>query len=99
MCVDFFYLFIFSLNTGEVAPKVLKPNPETNLGENSEEPPKLKPDTIQEDVKESDAEDKEGLPIYPYEQLTTSSTNPTTGIDVTKREVCMWKSIVIARSL
>ncbi|XP_022871797.1 villin-4-like, partial [Olea europaea var. sylvestris] len=70
----------------KVAPKVLKPNPETNLGENSEEPPKLKPETIQEDVKESDAEDKEGLPIYPYEQLTTSSTNPTTGIDVTKRE-------------
>ncbi|CAI9787463.1 unnamed protein product [Fraxinus pennsylvanica] len=74
------------LRSPKVSPKVPKPNPETNLGENSEEPPKLKPETIQEDVKEGDAEDEEGLSIYPYEQLTTSSTDPATDIDVTKRE-------------
>ncbi|KAK6944212.1 Gelsolin-like domain, partial [Dillenia turbinata] len=42
--------------------------------------------TIQEDVKEGEAEDEEGLPIYPYERLKTSSTDPVTEIDVTKRE-------------
>ncbi|KAL3632681.1 Villin-4 [Castilleja foliolosa] len=43
-------------------------------------------ENIQEDVKEDDVEDDEGLPIYPYERLTTSSTNPVEDIDVTKRE-------------
>lgn len=43
--------------------------------------------TIQEDVKEGETEDEEGLPIHPYERLTTSSTDPATDIDVTKREV------------
>lgn len=43
--------------------------------------------TIQEDVKEGEAEDEEGLPIFPYERLTTNSTDPVTEIDVTKREV------------
>ncbi|GKV20555.1 hypothetical protein SLEP1_g30656 [Rubroshorea leprosula] len=42
--------------------------------------------TIQEDVKEGEAEDEEGLPTYPYERLTTNSTEPVTEIDVTKRE-------------
>ncbi|GKV00427.1 hypothetical protein SLEP1_g13113 [Rubroshorea leprosula] len=42
--------------------------------------------TIQEDVKEGEAEDEEGLPTYPYERLTTNSTDPVTEIDVTKRE-------------
>lgn len=43
--------------------------------------------TIQEDVKEGEAEDEEGLPIHPYERLIITSTDPVTGIDVTKREV------------
>ncbi|KAK1399798.1 villin-4 [Heracleum sosnowskyi] len=43
-------------------------------------------DVIQEDVKEGDADDDEGLPTYPYEQLTILSMDPVTEIDVTKRE-------------
>lgn len=43
--------------------------------------------TIQEDAKENEAEDEEGLVIYPYERLKTTSTDPVTEIDVTKREV------------
>ncbi|CAI9754770.1 unnamed protein product [Fraxinus pennsylvanica] len=70
----------------KVSPKVPKPNSETNLAENSEESPKHKPETIQEDVKEGDAEDEEGLPIYPYERIITSSTDPVTEIDLTRRE-------------
>ncbi|KAL3637015.1 Villin-4 [Castilleja foliolosa] len=35
---------------------------------------------------ENEVEDDKGVPIYPYERLTTSSTNPVEGIDVTKRE-------------
>ncbi|GLT28606.1 hypothetical protein SLA2020_035260 [Shorea laevis] len=42
--------------------------------------------TIQEDVKEGEAEDEEGLPTYPFERLTINSTDPVTEIDVTKRE-------------
>ncbi|KAL2465806.1 Villin-4 [Abeliophyllum distichum] len=45
--------------------------------------PKVSP---KEDVKEGDAEDEEGLPIYPYERLMTSSTDLVTEIDVTRRE-------------
>lgn len=42
--------------------------------------------TIQEDVKEGEAEDEDGLPIYPYDRLKTTSTDPVVEIDVTKRE-------------
>lgn len=42
--------------------------------------------TIQEDVKEGEADDDEGLSTHPYERLTILSTNPVTEIDVTKRE-------------
>lgn len=42
--------------------------------------------TIQEDVKEGEAEDEDGLPIYPYDRLKTTSTDPVAEIDVTKRE-------------
>ncbi|XP_068647081.1 villin-4-like [Aristolochia californica] len=42
--------------------------------------------TIQEDVKEGEAEDEEGLPIFPYERLKVTSSDPVTEIDVTKRE-------------
>lgn len=44
--------------------------------------------TIQEDVKEGEANDEEGLPVYPYERLKILSMDPVTEIDVTKREVC-----------
>ena len=45
--------------------------------------------TIQEDVKEAEAEaeDEEGLPIYPYERLKVNSSDPATKIDVTKQGV------------
>ena len=43
--------------------------------------------TIQEDVKEDEVEDEEGLVIYPYERLKIMSTDPVPNIDVTKREV------------
>ncbi|KAI3715169.1 hypothetical protein L6452_22139 [Arctium lappa] len=43
--------------------------------------------TTKEDTKENEVEDEEGLTIYPYERLTTSSTDPAPDIDVTKREI------------
>ncbi|GAB2218270.1 hypothetical protein Droror1_Dr00001490 [Drosera rotundifolia] len=42
--------------------------------------------TIQEDAKEGEVEDDEGLTVYPYERLITTSAEPVTNIDVTKRE-------------
>nr|CAD1826032.1 unnamed protein product [Ananas comosus var. bracteatus] len=42
--------------------------------------------TIEEDAKENEADIDEGLPIFPYERLKTSSTDPVTEIDITKRE-------------
>ncbi|KAJ4830498.1 Villin-4 [Turnera subulata] len=42
--------------------------------------------TIEEDAKEGEAEDEEGLPIYPYERLHINASDPVTEIDVTKRE-------------
>ncbi|KAL4323859.1 hypothetical protein GQ457_11G018240 [Hibiscus cannabinus] len=45
--------------------------------------------TIKEDVKEGEHDDdgdEEGVPIYPYERLKTTSEDPVTEIDVTKRE-------------
>jgi hypothetical protein len=38
-------------------------------------------------VKEGQPEDEEGLPVYPYDRLRTSSTNPATDIDQARREV------------
>ncbi|GJN07508.1 hypothetical protein PR202_ga25344 [Eleusine coracana subsp. coracana] len=45
--------------------------------------------TINEDVKENEPEDDEGLPIYPYERLKTTAVDPVTEIDVTRRETYM----------
>ncbi|ESW26730.1 hypothetical protein PHAVU_003G143200 [Phaseolus vulgaris] len=42
--------------------------------------------TIEEDVKEGEAEDDESLPVYPHDRINTESTDPVTDIDVTKRE-------------
>ncbi|TYH36428.1 hypothetical protein ES332_D13G264300v1 [Gossypium tomentosum] len=65
------------------AAKTTSPEPKTKENSMSS---RLESLTIQEDVKEGETEDEEGLPIHPYERLTTSSTDPVTDIDVTKRE-------------
>lgn len=69
----------------EEAPKP-KPKPETNSKEKAMSS-RIEALTIEEDVKEGEAEDEEGLPIYPYERLKTTSIEPVAEIDVTKREV------------
>lgn len=48
--------------------------------------------TIQEDVKENEVEDEEGLTLHPYDRLTTLSTDPAPDIDVTKRETYLSSS-------
>lgn len=63
-----------------------KSNPEKNDKENSVST-RVESLTIQEDVKEDEVEDEEGLVIYPYERLKIMSTDPVPNIDVTKREV------------
>lgn len=68
----------------EEAPKP-KPKPETNSKEKAMSS-RIEALTIEEDVKEGEAEDEEGLPIYPYERLKTTSIEPVAEIDVTKRE-------------
>ncbi|CAN4123769.1 unnamed protein product [Withania somnifera] len=84
-----------SIKGSPEAPKLsteaLKSSPQSNSKEDSvnnvtEEAPKPKPETIQEDVKEGETEDEEGLPIYPYDRLKTTAADPVTEIDVTKRE-------------
>ncbi|XP_057978929.1 villin-4-like [Malania oleifera] len=70
----------------KVSPEAPKPKPEMISKENSMSS-RIEALTIQEDVKEDEAEDEEGLPIYPYERLKISSNDPITEIDVTKREV------------
>ena len=69
-----------------MSPATPKSTPEPNSKENSIGS-RLESLTIQEDVKEGEAEDEEGLPIYPYERLKITSTDPVSEIDVTKREV------------
>ncbi|KAL7093110.1 hypothetical protein ACP275_11G022900 [Erythranthe tilingii] len=70
----------------KLGPETSKSTPETISRQNSVEESKPKPETIQEDVKENEAEDDEGLPVHPYERLKTTSTDPAEDIDVTKRE-------------
>ncbi|XP_061990495.1 villin-4 isoform X1 [Rosa rugosa] len=62
-----------------------KPKPETN-SKDTFMSSKMESLTIEEDVKEGEAED-EGVPIYPYERLKTTSAEPVAEIDVTKREI------------
>ncbi|GAV76012.1 Gelsolin domain-containing protein/VHP domain-containing protein, partial [Cephalotus follicularis] len=69
----------------KASPEAPKQQPETNSKE-SPMSSRIESLTIQEDVKEGEAEDEEGLPIYPYERLKINSTDPVTEIDVTKRE-------------
>ncbi|KVI01420.1 Gelsolin domain-containing protein [Cynara cardunculus var. scolymus] len=68
--------------------KVMADSPaksEPNSKENSMSS-KIETLAIQEDVKEGEVEDDEGLKIYPYERLTTSSADPAADIDILKRE-------------
>jgi gelsolin len=69
----------------KVSPITPKSNSEKNDKENSVSG-RVDSLTIEEDVKESEAEDEEGLLIYPYERLKITSTDPVPDIDVTKRE-------------
>lgn len=55
--------------------------------------------TIKEDSKDSEAEADEGVTIYPYDRLTTSSTNPAPDIDVTKREVRFFLNHLLEKRL
>ncbi|XP_074591804.1 villin-5-like isoform X1 [Curcuma longa] len=66
-------------------------NPYSNDGSlegNSKEGERTDDLTIKEDINEGEGEDEDdsGLPIHPYERLTTTSTDPVTDIDITKRE-------------
>ncbi|GJN39013.1 hypothetical protein PR202_gb28103 [Eleusine coracana subsp. coracana] len=66
--------------------EAIKPKLEANARESS--PAKDSQTAIpvaREDVKEG-SEGEEGIPVYPYDRLRTSSTNPAPDIDVTKRE-------------
>ncbi|CAL0330338.1 unnamed protein product [Lupinus luteus] len=60
----------------------------TNKNEQEEESlnSRIESLTIQEDEKGGEAEDDEGLPVYPYDRVNTESEDPATDIDVTKRE-------------
>lgn len=51
--------------------------------------------TIQEDTKEGEVEDEEGLILYPYERLTTASTDPASDIDILKREVPFFSEVKV----
>lgn len=85
------YLFIVD----EVSQESVKPKQETNNKENSMSS-RIESLTIQEDVKEGEAEDDEGLPIYPYDRLKTTSTDAVSEIDVTKREVKILDGTVLS---
>ena len=63
-----------------------KSNPETNSDKENSTSSKEGSQTIEEDAKEGQAEDNEGLPVYPYERVNTASTDPMPDIDMTKRE-------------
>ncbi|XP_010265407.1 PREDICTED: villin-4-like isoform X2 [Nelumbo nucifera] len=74
-------------HTPKASPESYKTKPDSNIKDNSNSmSSRIEALTIEEDVKEGEAEDEEGLLIYPYERLKISSTDPVTDIDVTKRE-------------
>ncbi|KAI4335395.1 hypothetical protein L6164_014040 [Bauhinia variegata] len=68
-----------------IIPRSIKESQETNGRENYMSS-RLKSLTIEEDVKEGEVEDDDGLPVYPYERLNTNSSGPLPDIDVTRRE-------------
>ncbi|KAL0739201.1 hypothetical protein Bca4012_015411 [Brassica carinata] len=58
---------------------------ENGKGEEKSMSSRIESLTIQEDAKEG-VEDEEDLPSYPYERLKTTSPDPISDIDVTRRE-------------
>ncbi|XP_058068041.1 villin-4 [Magnolia sinica] len=71
----------------KVSPEVPKSKPVAESKENNNSmSSRIEALTIQEDVKEGEAEDDDGLPVFPYERLKISSPDPVKEIDVTKRE-------------
>ncbi|KAK4785089.1 hypothetical protein SAY86_001778 [Trapa natans] len=74
-----------SIKASLKSPEVTKTASNSNSKENSMSN-RIDAPSIQEDVKEGEAEDEAGLTLYPYERLKTTSTDPVTDIDVTKRE-------------
>ncbi|XP_077238381.1 villin-4-like [Tasmannia lanceolata] len=70
----------------KVSPKAPESKPAPDFKNSNSMSSRIEALTIQEDVKEGEAEDEEGLPIFPYERLKVLSTDPVTEIDVTKRE-------------
>ncbi|RZR77051.1 hypothetical protein BHM03_00002027 [Ensete ventricosum] len=73
---------------GDVTSKVAQESLEANSNENPISVSGRNDDlTIKEEMNEGEDEDDGGLPIFPYERLTTSSSDPVTDIDITKREV------------
>ncbi|XP_072969994.1 villin-5-like isoform X2 [Typha angustifolia] len=71
----------------KVSPEANKPKQDVNSKESiTSMTTRIESLTIKEDTKEDEPEDEEGLLVYPYERLKTTSTNPVTDIDITKRE-------------
>ncbi|XP_057545488.1 villin-4-like [Amaranthus tricolor] len=71
-----------------IIPRSRKVNPESPKETPSPEsiPKENSMGSIREDAKEDEAEDVEGLTTYPYERLKTTSDDPVSDVDVTKRE-------------
>ncbi|CAL5039770.1 unnamed protein product [Urochloa decumbens] len=69
-----------------------KPKPETNDKESNPTKDSQVATPAAQDVKESQADGVEEGLVYPYDRLRTSSTNPATDIDVTKRETYLSSS-------
>ncbi|KAH9616763.1 hypothetical protein KSS87_003305 [Heliosperma pusillum] len=69
----------------DIMPSSRKETP-TPDSDSAEAPNETSMDSIQEDGKEEDAEEEEGLTVYPYDRLTTTSSDPAPEIDITRRE-------------
>ncbi|KAI9078725.1 hypothetical protein K1719_039312 [Acacia pycnantha] len=68
-------------------PRSFRVNREASKPETSKERDSMS--SIEEGVKEGEADDEEGLPVYPYERLKIGSDDPVTDIDMTRREAYM----------
>jgi gelsolin len=75
-----------SPNANKPQTEAIKPKPEASAMESSPAKDSQIATPVAQDVKEV-SEGEDGLPVYPYDRLRTSSTNPAPDIDVTKREV------------
>ncbi|KAL8136385.1 hypothetical protein V2J09_002386 [Rumex salicifolius] len=75
----------------KVIPKSVQPKSESNNTDNSMSN-RLESLSIAEDAKEEEPEDDDGLSTHPYDRLKTTSTDPATDIDVTKRETYLSSS-------